>query len=425
MWWRCDPQRNKHIDRAWRFYEHRVYTPEYIAEHGLFDQIQEVYNPVPKIVFIMTALTLQQTILPEAAGDVTAIEQFWQFNRFQSLKYELLIWLILAKSVVVELIKTDDNAVGIVLHDPRNVELKYDARSQLVYAKITGQTEIWDERQRVFRQIRVTKEYYNVQGYRVVKETIDKQSYERPLAFDFIPVVEFTTDYNLWPLFDKIDAYNELTAFLKAIFYIHGDPIIYDTLTGRQLTSEAKDQLRSSRGKALKILHLGPDGMIGYLEMQGNIAKLMLEEKNTIHEHVINDYPEYVLAQLLSKGDPSGEALKVKAIEIESKVKSLRNDLEEELILMNNMALQMMGLGPIEHRIKFGGILPTDLSELSEIIAKLRGLSMITRRTGMMQFPEIIPDVDRELADIKEEEAEIRLQIAEEFSEHVNTQDTE
>ena len=412
-------------ERAWSFYEHDVYEASYLTEHGLFSETRERYNPVPKIVFIMSALTLQQTVDLEGIGevDVEPIEDFWEDNEFQTKKYQMLLWLLLNRRAVVELVRQDEG-VTVVVHDPESVEIKR-VGGQIAYAKIEGTTESWNAEEMVFEEIEVTKEYYNVDGYRQIRETIDGDEEERPLAFEFIPVIEFTTDYNLWPIFEKVDTHNEISAFLRAVFHIHGDPIIWDTLSGKQMSTDTKDKMADSRGKAMKMLHLGPDGTMGYLEMQGNIAKLMQAEKASIEENISNDYPEYKLADVLKEGSPSGEALKVKAIEVEAKINSLRSDVEQGVMQLNNMALEMMGRTPIEHQLRFGGVLPTDLTGLVEMLEKLRGIRLITKETAMDQIPEIIPDTEAELNGLQEEEDQIRQDIAGEFDSHVDTQDRE
>lgn len=415
-------------DRAWKFYENdpELYNTSYLADKNLFEGTKLIFNPVPKTVLIMNALTMQDKIRVELNGDPndSGITDIWEFNNFQSMKYLLALWLILTQKAVIELVKSEEG-VTFVLHDPNHVETKY-VDGKMVYARIVGTAEVFSMEGKKFEEVSVERRYYNVDGYRYIEEYRDGEMVEadsRPLVWDFIPVVEFDTDYNLEPMFDKIDQHNQLSAFLNAIFFIHGDPIIWDTLTGRQFSEDNKEKMRSSRGKAMKMLHLGPDGTMGYLEMQGNVAKLMAEEKKHLEEIITNDYPEYKLADLLSRGDPSGNALEIKAVEIISKVKSLRGDINDGMVKVNNYALQMQGKKPIHHEVKFGNILPSDLMQLVGILETLRGIKLITKETAMKKIPEIIKNPQAELKGLQEEEQQIRDQIAREFDGHADTED--
>jgi hypothetical protein len=420
---------NDNIERAWSFYDNEIYDSNYIADHNLFDETKEIYNPVPKIAFLMNALSLQRNLGVEGKennSDVTAIEDFWDYNDFQTSKYMLGLWFILTRRATVELSKQEDGVIANI-HDPQKVETKYIG-GEMVYAKVTGTVEQFDMDTKEFKEVTVEKEWWNTEGYNWKQETWDgevKEETTGPIGWDFIPIIEGKTDYNLWPIFNKVDNHNQLSAFLNAIFLIHGDPIIWDTLTGKQMDDKTKDKVKASRGKAMKMLHLGPEGAMGYLEMQGNVAKLMQEEKQAIEDNIANDYPEYVLAKILSEGDPSGKALEVKAVEIESKVNSLRSDFEEFVSRMNDMALTMMGKSPIPHNLKFGGILPTNLEVLVGMIEKLRGISLITKETAINKLQELIPNPDEEIKGLKEEEDESRKQIERELNSHVDTEDTE
>lgn len=420
-----DNDLNVLMKRAWSFYENNVYSGDYIQEHKLFDETKEIFNPVPKIVYIMNALTMQKTISIEAIerskSDVInkRVQEIWQANNFQNMKYILGLWLMLSRKAIIELNKKDNDIV-ISLHDPCKVELKKSG-SKIIYAKISGEIERFNFEKKEFEKVQVEKEYFNVDGYKRRIEKYDgkvNKATSGPLAFEFIPIVEFETDYNLEPIYNKIDSYNQIEAFLNAIFFIHGDPIIWDTLTGKQISEDAKEKIKSKRGKALKMMHLGEGAKMQYLEMQGNVAKLMLEKQKSIEEIIANDYPEYTLAKLLSQGDPSGEALEIKAIEIVSKVNSLRGDLNTGIVEMDNMALRMLGLSELDHKVNFGDILPTNTKSLVDMIKELRGINLITRKTAMGKIPEIIPDPQAELDALEAEDEEIRKQISEELSSH-------
>jgi|GEM_PF-2227566 hypothetical protein len=429
--------------RAWAFYENEIYDTDYLKEYKLFDDTREIFNPVPKTAFIMNALTMQQEINPELNEKKTEsesesenednaidnklakINDIWDYNNFQNQKYMLALWLILSKEAVVELNKRDDEII-FVIHDPDLVETEYMG-GEMVYCKIEGTTKQFDMEEKSFNTVDVTKEYYNVRnetgGYKAIVETVDGKESETPLAFDFIPVVEFSTDYDMGPLFNKTDYYNLLEAYLENVFYLHGDPLIWDNLKG-EMSEEGKEKHKEGRFKEQSVWHLNnPDAQMQYLEMSGNVAELMLKKQEDIKKNISNDYPEYVLSTLLSNGDPSGDALKIKSIEIEAKVGSLRGDLETGIVDIDNKALLMLGKSPVQHGIGFGGILPDSVKQLLDLVKGLREIGFISRETGMEQFPDLITNPKKENKRIKAERNETREEIDRELSDDAHSQD--
>lgn len=430
------------VDRAWKFYENKIYDDSYKAQLGLFTDTKEIFNPVPKIAFIMNALTVRKNLEIEVVGDKETeskdmanesmaedrIWHLWDYNKFQKMKYLIILWLILTKKAYVELIPKRDPVTGervIVFNllDRSNIEEIKKIENQIVYARLKGEVEEFNPETREFETIGVTKEYYNINGFNTLVETISdtkkgkKEERVIPLTWGFVPIVEFDTDYDIFPLFNKIDAYNQIEAYLDNIFYLHGDPLMW-TDADEQLGEEETEAVSKSRYKQQALLYLGPERKLAYLEMQGNIAKLMLEKQDKLLEIIQNDYPEYVLAALLSKGDPSGDALEVKATEIIAKVESLRGDFEVGVTQMNNMALQMLGHSPVDHHLLFEDILPKSLHELAALLIDLRGIRMLSRKSLMKKLPKIYPDPEEELKELDAEEREYLESLSREFGEH-------
>lgn len=410
-------------ERAWKYFNNdkELYEDDYLDEHDLFEKTKLIYNPVPKTTFTMSALTMQEQLEVESEK-ADAIKEFWEYNNFQTMKYQILLWLILTKKAVIELVKNDEGVV-ISVHNHDNVKITKQ-NGKMAYVNITGTVQEFDPETKEFAEIEVERRYYNTDEYKYIEEYEGGSETEnsRPLTWDFIPVIEFDTDYNLEPMFDKIDEHNQLNAFLNSIFFIHGDPIIFDTLSGKQFTDETKENMKSSRGKAMKLLHLGNEGQMQYLEMQGNIAQLMSEEKSHLEEILVNDYPEYKLADLLSSGDPSGDALEIKAIDVISKVKSIRGDISTGIINMNNYALQMEGKTMAETQtINYGKILPNELSKLIDQIETLRGLKLMSKETAIRKLPEMYEKPEDELKALEEEANADRTEAFNELNSHAES----
>src|SRR6056297_2591044 len=121
-------------ERAWKFFDNdnELYEDDYLNEKDLFDKTKLIYNPVPKTTFTMSALTLQEDLKIES-DEADKIKEFWNFNRFQLMKYNLLLHLILDQRSVVELVSTEEGIVFSV-HDPDSVEIKRSG-NKIVYAK--------------------------------------------------------------------------------------------------------------------------------------------------------------------------------------------------------------------------------------------------------------------------------------------------
>lgn len=449
------------IQRAWKFYKNEVYDDGYKSRYNLFTDTKEIFNPVPKIAFIMNALTVQKNLEIEIIeGDQKAkkeeaqntdtedtkketIEAIWEYNSFQKMKYLLILWMILSKRAIIELSRktklgTEEKVIVITLHDLENVEEIKKVGNEIVYARLKGESEKFNKETREFETISVTKEYYNIEGYNALIESysgtstnsdeLEENSTKEgakinedgniviPLTWGFIPIIEFDTDYDITPLFNKIDSYNQIEAYLDNIFYLHGDPLIWDTNAETTISKDDAKAVKESRFKQQAWMHLGPDAKMQYLEMQGNVAKLMLEKQDKLLEIIENDYPEYVLASILSKGDPSGDALEIKATEIIAKVESLRGDVENGIVKMDNMALQMLGSTPVDHKLKFAEILPKSLKELVDLLKSLREIMMLTKKTFMKKLPEIYSDPDEEIKNLKKEEKEIVDQIRQDLA---------
>ena len=410
-------------ERARKYFDNdpELYTSDYLGEHDLFEKTKLIFNPVPKTTFTMSALTMQESLEVES-DKADKIKEFWDYNGFQKQKYQLLLHLILNKKAIIELVSTDEGIV-ISIHDPESVEIK-KLGGKTVFAKITGTIEKFDPNEKKFTETEIERIYYNTKEYKYIEEYEDGEETEnsRPLTWEFIPVIDFKTEYNLEPMFCKVDEHNQINAFLNSIFFIHGDPIIWDTLTGSQFSDDTKQNMASSRGKAMKLLHLGNEGQMEYLEMQGNIAKLMAEEKKHLEEILVNDYPEYKLADLLSSGDPSGDALEIKAIDVISKIKSIRGDLSTGIMAMNSYALQMAGNSPPEEQsINYGDILPGETSKLIDKIVELRGMGMMTKETAIKMLPDIYGKPEEELEKLEDEAKADRENAYNELNNHANS----
>ena len=408
------------MERAERFYNNEIYDSKYIAQFNLFQHTTEQFNPVPKCVNMVKDLALKKEIGIEAGDEEDRkdrIEDFWANNNLQDKKYEMTEDLLTKRKIYVELVKKEGE-INLVLHEPSNVEHKEGK-----YCKIEGEKEVFNLDSKEFETIQVTKEYYNIDGYRKLIETRSDEGdkSERVWGFPFLPVVEFTTEYDLKQLFNKTDRVNEIKAMLKKLFWLHGDPISYQSANdsdtpNAEIGEATKDSVKGNKFQHLRLLNIGANEL-EYLEMNGNMVDRMQNEIEQIQDEIKNDYPEYELANILSQGNPSGEALKTVAVEIIARVKSFRSDFAEGLKKVNNLALEMMGEARLDHSITFQGILPDNLADKVEIITELRGMKLIDKETAIEILQEFYPNKPKEVINkLIEEDNLARQGIIEDLS---------
>jgi hypothetical protein len=379
------------MERAEKFYSNKIYDDSYINEYKLFPHTTEQFNPVPKCVNVMKDLSLKQEIaisvddnIPKNDSRVDKVYEVWANNSLQSLKYKLAEDLLVKRKAYIELVKKDDEVI-LVDHEPSNVEYQDD------YCKIKGKKRKFNREDEQFEEVEVIKEYWCTdEGYKWIRETVNNEvEIDRQLGFDFLPVVELSTEYNLEPLFNKTDRINEIKAMKKKLFWLHGDPLAFATGQDElKINSDSKKKLQENKFSFLRLLDIG-EKELRYLEMNGNMVdKMDTDIEQTLNE-IKNDYPEYELANILSSGNPSGDALKTVAIEILARVDSFRSDISEGLVEVDNKALVMLGSTALSHDISFTSVLPENVKDKIEAVEKLKPVGLFPNEIAVRFLQEL------------------------------------
>ena len=253
--------------------------------------------------------------------------------------------------------------------------------------------------------------YYDwvIQYFQIANGKIEVRAEEEIHLFKQVPWViyanndEYQPDY--WAVKDLIDAYDVLMS--DSMNEFDRFAYAYLKLVGFALKEEDADRL-----KRLKIFEMldSPDA-VSYLTKDINTEFISYMTK-TIEELIFKYAHVYDPTDENFAGVQSGIALRYKLFDMETNLISFKESyhkkgLEMRLKLLKNI-LEMKGITtdkPVQ--IHYDRNEPNNLMELSEIIAKLKGI--ISDETILSLFPaDIIPDVKAELDRLNKQKEESR-----------------
>lgn len=386
---------NNQISRALKYFnmlrlknvDYEIYTDAYKAARVLKGDLRPVFNPVPKVITTMTALTLQNGIEAISDGgadaEVEYINTLFSTNKFIELTQVLLYWLLMSRRAVLEVF-SKDGEFSFLWHDVRQVTIERDVTKKIIYAKIVGTQQTWNPVEKALAEVTVTKEYINVPGLaiiRTVTDDNDETAVEVPLGYPEIPIVEFGVNYDIQHLLDITDEHNQVRFWLKKVFSIHGNtPMAGLGVKGE--IKKAKNTEKVDDYEGVNIFQLG-EGDLKYIEMNGNVAKLMMTELEALTGQVKIDYPEYGLADLVNGSAIAEETSKIQLIEVVARIKTIRTDFSEGLQDVLNIVYMYLGKAVPNVKFNFGSILPTGVNELLLVIKQLRTYGLISKKSAL------------------------------------------
>jgi len=345
------------LNRAVRFYfipDDGIYSSSYKSKFKLKGDVNPVFNPVIKTVDTLTALTCQNKIELEGEDEslLSLILGIWKANAIQIMKFDILRDLILRRRAVVEIYRRVDGSIGIMQHNPEQVKIKKND-GNIRYAEIKGFKTIFNPDKQDYEEKEVLKKFYDEEGFRYVIEECGNEKTQTPLAYPFIPVVEFSSDYNITNMVEISDDINQKRAWLKNISEMHGNPIL-------EIAGEVAGSENIKHNNGFKGMQVPEQNTLKYIEMQGNIAELMLKEINDLEKTLSNDYPEYALGNLLAGSNIGENTSMIKFSEISAKINSLRADLSEGLHEINKKVLVLSGKKESDIEYVYGDIFKAD-----------------------------------------------------------------
>lgn len=411
---------NDYIDVARAYYNSTMYDDGLQATEGIFDNVLPVFNAIPKVVNIASALSV--------GGDIEAVhpDKEWVDNVVKNIMLEqeksfIARELILGKSVLIEVQTEQENPVDVDF--PYNLsyysadEYELISVGQDIYqAKISGVKFVLNDEGTEYTEVEIEKVYIKnnetgeAKSY-VVDENGDTQE-EITYPDGKLPLVEITTTYDMKQLFFSIDRYNEYESFIRSILYLAGEPIIAGIGLDR-IQKQAKEDMAKDRMKKQKTLFTRTEtAKLQLLEINGSSAKVMIEKQHGIVENIIKDYPEYSISEVLSGSNVSEETTRIRLTEILSRVTELRRNLERGFNKIIGVIAFLDGKDEEERYITLGDMVDTNMKDILDNVVTAYTNGLISRKSAMAQIKEMFinEDYEEELAEVlKEEEGKAKL----------------
>lgn len=249
---------------------------------------------------------------------------------------------------------------------------------------------------------------------------------EKPVDhfFNGIPIIQYSNNKHTIGDYEQqiglIDAYNQLMAdrvndkaqFIDALLVIYGSILGDDA----EQTSEALQVLRED-----KLLELPESSKAEYLtrtfdEVGVEVLRKAIKEDIYTFSHVPN------LTDQNFVGNSSGVAMEYKLLGLEmltnTKEKYYRKGLRKRFELMANyLGLKAIQIHPGAIVPEFTRKLPKNLTELSQMIANLKGI--VSQKTLISQL-DFVEDAQSEVDAVKEENSEAIRRQQEMFSMNTN-----
>lgn len=407
---------NDYIDVARAYYNSTMYDDGLQATEGIFDNVLPVFNAIPKVVNIASALSV--------GGDIESVhpDKEWVDNVVKNIMLEqektfIARELILGKSVLIEIQTEQENPVDVDF--PYNLsyysadEYELISVGQDIYqAKIAGVKFVLNDDGTEYTEVEIEKVYIKnnetgeAKSY-VIDENGDKQE-EITYPDGKLPLVEITTTYDMKQLFFSIDRYNEYESFIRSILYLAGEPIIAGIGLDR-IQKQAKEDMAKDRMKKQKTLFTRTEtAKLQLLEINGSSARVMIEKQHGIVENIIKDYPEYSISEVLSGSNVSEETTRIRLTEILSRVTELRRNLERGFNKIIGVIAFLDGKDEEERYITLGDMVDTNMKDILDNVVTAYTNGLISRKSAMAQIKEMFinEDYEEELAEVLREEEE-------------------
>lgn len=411
---------NNYIDVARAYYNSTMYDDGLQVTEGIFDNVLPVFNAIPKVVNIASALSV--------GGDIESVhpDKEWVDNVVKNIMLEqeksfIARELILGKSVLIEIQTEQENPIDVDF--PYNLsyysadEYELISVGQDIYqAKIAGVKFVLNDEGTEYTEVEIEKVYIKnnetgeAKSY-VIDENGDTQE-EITYPDGKLPLVEITTTYDMKQLFFSIDRYNEYESFIRSILYLAGEPIIAGIGLDR-IQKQAKEDMAKDRMKKQKTLFTRTEtAKLQLLEINGSSAKVMIEKQHGIVENIIKDYPEYSISEVLSGSNVSEETTRIRLTEILSRVTELRRNLERGFNKVIGVIAFLDGKDEEERYITLGDMVDTNMKDILDNVVTAYTNGLISRKSAMAQIKEMFinEDYEEELAEVlKEEEEKAKL----------------
>ena len=397
---------NPYIEVTTSYYNSSMYEEGFTAISNLNVSLFPVFNCIPKVVNISSALSTNGNIEP-ISGNTRTMEIMRDVIYSLGLEQEKLFIardLILGKSVLLELQMRDmveDEELALTIGtDLFPYAMSYYSADQyeiirvgdnIYQCSITGNKLMFDEENNEYSEKEVIKTYIRkpdgtVTSYEEMDgEILNEIEYNGGI----MPLVEITTTYDMKQLFFSIDRYNELDTYISKIFYLCGEPILTGTGVSKLSDSDINEYTEDRYNTMKTLFAKSPDATLKYIELQGTATSSMISKQEQIKKNIIQDFPEYAISEVLSGGNVSAETTRIRLTEVLSRIQNLRENIEIGLnAFMNIVVFYMGGVQQIKY-ISLGDMMQLDIETVSKVVERAMKLGLISKESAMFTIKDL------------------------------------
>jgi len=134
-----------------------------------------------------------------------------------------------------------------------------------------------------------------------------------------------------------------------------------------------------------------------FLEMQGNIARLLKEKINEEETSFSSSYPELLMNKLMGGGADSGYAVFLKLSGLDNIINKLRNAEENFISEMFDIACQLKALVYTGIVIKYADIVAYNNLDRANLIISLVTNALLDMKTGYKLVGEMLEESSEEI----------------------------
>lgn len=244
--------------------------------------------------------------------------------------------------------------------------------------------------------IDITLKRSNGETVRYTDKNIFINGEERENPWGFVPVVEFdgaeTDDEDNISRVENIDRklmeINSQQFIISNISKLHGDPLIYgnanlDKETASEndldrLSEYAEGKISSGLAKYINV----PEGTdLKFLEMSGNVLKIIVDDKDSLKKELSMEYPEISLHDVMSGSSLSGYAIVLKLQSLISTIERYRTNIKMGMEELCEKASLMVNIQN-DNIIEFGEIIDDATLDIVNGMISAYNSKLIDRKTA-------------------------------------------
>lgn len=405
---------NPYIDVARAYYNSTMYADKKQVISEIFTDTLPVFNAIPKVVNIASALAIGGDI-EVCDKDDTFVKDIIKNLALEQEKSFMAKELILGKSILIEIENTENS------EEETNSEFKYkmayysadeyeiiSVGFDILYAKITGTRFELNETGDNYVEKEVNKIFIRDKESGTAKSYIEIDGEkEEEVVYDggVLPLVEINTTYDMTQLFYSVDRYNEFEALIRQLLYLAGEPVLAGMGLDK-IQNKATEAMKEDRFKKQKMVFTKSEtAKLALLEIQGSSATVMIEKQRAIIENIIKDYPEYSISEVLSGSNISEETTRIRMTEVLSRVSELRKNIELGVNRLIAIISYLDGKDMGERYITLGNMVDINIKDMLEALQIALDYGLISKESAMFQIKTLFngENVDKEIALIDKE----------------------